>query len=51
MSNNGSLVPLLKNAAPKKAETTGGRINHQRSCELVQQGIDDAKVMGRRAGL
>jgi len=45
MSNNGSLLPLLETAAPKKAEAEGDALSVSQVTQLVQQGIDDAKVM------
>jgi monothiol glutaredoxin len=45
MSNNGSLLPLLQSAAPKKAETANDALTVSDVVQLVQQGIDDAKVM------
>jgi monothiol glutaredoxin len=45
MSNNGSLLPLLKSAAPKKAGTANDALSASEVTQLVQQGIDDAKVM------
>jgi len=45
MSNNGSLLPLLKSAAPKKAETANDALSSAEVTQLVQQGIDDAKVI------
>ena len=45
MSNNGSLLPLLKTAAPKKAETAKEGLTSLEVEQLVQQGIPDAKVL------
>jgi monothiol glutaredoxin len=45
MSNNGSLLPLLNSAAPKKTEATKDTLSVAEVAELVQQGIADAKVM------
>lgn len=45
MSNSGSLLPLLKSAAPKKAEAANDAITADEVVQLVQQGISDAKVM------
>ncbi|MGZ5608400.1 MAG: Grx4 family monothiol glutaredoxin [Methylobacter sp.] len=44
MSNNGSLLPLLKTAAPKK-EPESDALSVNQVTQLVQQGIEDAKVM------
>lgn len=45
MSNNGSLLPLLASAAPRKAEAAKDALTVGEVAQLVQQGIDDAKVM------
>ncbi|MFU8787935.1 MAG: Grx4 family monothiol glutaredoxin [Methylobacter sp.] len=45
MANNGSLLPLLTAAAPKKAETANDTISIGEVVQLVQHGIDDAQVM------
>ncbi|MGZ8165530.1 MAG: Grx4 family monothiol glutaredoxin [Methylobacter sp.] len=45
MSNNGSLLPLLTAAAPKKAQATNDELTAGEVTQLVQQGINDAKVM------
>ncbi len=45
MSNNGSLLPLLISAAPKKAEAEKDALTVGEVVQLVQQGFDDAKVM------
>lgn len=45
MSNNGSLLPLLTGAVPKKAEIATDALTTSEVVQLVQQGIDDAKVM------
>ncbi|MDP2099796.1 MAG: Grx4 family monothiol glutaredoxin [Methylobacter sp.] len=45
MANNGSLLPLLKSAAPKKAEAANDALSTAEVVQLVQQGIDDANVM------
>ncbi|MGZ8186645.1 MAG: Grx4 family monothiol glutaredoxin [Methylobacter sp.] len=45
MSNNGSLLPLLTAAAPKKAQATSDELTAGEVTQLVQQGINDAKVM------
>jgi len=45
MSNNGSLLPLLIAAAPKKAEAANDALSAGEVTQLVQQGINDAKVM------
>ncbi len=45
MSNNGSLLPLLNNAAPKKTEAAKDTLSVAEVAELVQQGIADAQVM------
>jgi monothiol glutaredoxin len=44
MSNNGGLLPLLQSAAPKKAEAAKDALTAGEVAQLVQQGIDDAKV-------
>jgi monothiol glutaredoxin len=44
MSNNGSLLPLLTAAAPKKAEAEESLTTREVE-QLVQQGIPDAKVL------
>jgi monothiol glutaredoxin len=45
MSNDGSLLPLLTSAAPKKTETAKDGLSVGDVAELVQLGIADAKVM------
>jgi monothiol glutaredoxin len=45
MSNNGSLLPLLTAAAPKKSETANDALSTGEVMQLVQQGIDDAQVI------
>ena len=45
MSNNGSLLPLLKAAAPKKPEAANETLSTRDIEQLVQQGIPDAKVL------
>jgi monothiol glutaredoxin len=45
MSNNGSLLPLLTAAAPKKAEAAKESLTTLEVQGLVQQGIPDAKVL------
>jgi monothiol glutaredoxin len=45
MSNNGTLLPLLKAAAPKKAEAKKESLTTRDIEQLVQQGIPDAKVL------
>ena len=45
MSNNGSLLPLLTAAAPKKAEAEKESLTTREVEQLVQQGIPDAKVL------
>jgi monothiol glutaredoxin len=44
MYNNGSLLPLLITAAPPKEQTTNGSLSVSEVTQLVQQGINDAKV-------
>jgi monothiol glutaredoxin len=44
MSNNGSLLPLLETAAPKK-EPESDALSVSQVTQMVQQGIEDAKVM------
>jgi len=45
MSNNGSLLPLLTAAAPKKAEAAKDSLTSLEVEQLVQQGIPEAKVL------
>ncbi|MBL6987905.1 MAG: Grx4 family monothiol glutaredoxin [Methylobacter sp.] len=45
MSNNGSLLPLLTAAAPKKTEAASDGLSVAEVTQLVQLGIDDAKVI------
>jgi monothiol glutaredoxin len=45
MSSNGSLLPLLKTAVPKKVEEAKETLSISDIEHLVQQGIPDAKVM------
>jgi len=45
MSNNGSLLPLLKTGAPQKAETAKEGLTSLDVEQLVQQGIPEAKVL------
>jgi monothiol glutaredoxin len=45
MSNNGSLLPLLKAAAPQKTETAQETLSSRDIEQLVQQGIPGAKVL------
>jgi len=45
MSNNGSLLPLLKTGAPQKAETAKEGLTSLEVEQLVQQGIPEAKVL------
>jgi monothiol glutaredoxin len=45
MSNNGSLLPLLTAAAPKKAESATEPLTTLEVEQLVQEGIPDAKVL------
>jgi monothiol glutaredoxin len=45
MSNNGSLLPLLTAAAPKKAEAAKESLTTLEVEHLVQQGIPEAKVL------
>ncbi|MDO9160764.1 MAG: Grx4 family monothiol glutaredoxin [Methylococcaceae bacterium] len=49
MANNGSLLPLLTAAMPKKAESTEG-LSTTEVAQLVQQGIPDAQVIVDGAG-
>jgi len=44
MSNNGSLLPLLQSATPKKTDAAKDALTAGEVAQLVQQGIDDAKV-------
>jgi len=50
MSNNGSLLPLLTAAAPKKAETEKESLTSYDVEQLVQQGIPDARVLVEGGG-
>jgi monothiol glutaredoxin len=45
MSNNGTLLPLLKAAVPKKEEAAKDTLTSRDVEQLVQQGIPDAKVL------
>ena len=45
MSNNGSLLPLLAAAAPKKADAATEGLTSFEVEQLVRQGIPDAKVL------
>lgn len=45
MSNNGSLLPLLKAAVPKKAQAANDALTVSEVVQLVRQGINDANVM------
>ena len=45
MSNNGSLLPLLTAATPKKVETAKESLTSYDVEQLVRQGIPDAKVL------
>ncbi|MFA6051649.1 MAG: Grx4 family monothiol glutaredoxin [Methylobacter sp.] len=45
MSNNGSLLPLLTAAAPKKEQAASDALTASEVAQLVQQGINDAEVM------
>jgi len=45
MSNNGSLLPLLTTAAPKKAQAASDALTTSEVVQLVRQGINDAEVM------
>ncbi len=50
MSNNGSLLPLLKTALPEKAEPESETLSTQAVEQLVKAGIPDAKVIVEGAG-
>ena len=50
MSNNGSLLPLLTAAAPKKTEAEKESLTTREVEQLVQQGIPDAKVLVEGGG-
>ena len=50
MANNGSLLPLLTVAAPKKAEPEKESLSPQEVEQLVQLGIADAKVLVEGVG-
>ena len=50
MSNNGSLLPLLTSAVPKKAETANDALTTSEVVQLVRLGINDADVMVRGEG-
>jgi monothiol glutaredoxin len=45
MSNNGSLLPLLKTAVPAKEQGASDALSVDEVTQLVQGGISDAKVM------
>jgi monothiol glutaredoxin len=45
MYNNGSLLPLLTDAVPAKAQTANVTLTTSEVVQLVRQGINDAKVM------
>ncbi|MFA6163565.1 MAG: Grx4 family monothiol glutaredoxin [Methylobacter sp.] len=45
MSNNGSLLPLLTAAAPKKTQAENEALTAGEVVQLVRKGIDDAEVM------
>ena len=45
LSNNGSLLPLLKTATPKKAEAEKETLSIRDIEQLVQQGMPDATVL------
>lgn len=45
LSNNGSLLPLLKTAAPKKEEAEKETLSIRDIEQLVQQGMPDATVL------
>lgn len=45
MSNNGSLLPLLKAAVPKKEEAAHDALSISEVVQLVRVGINDAEVM------
>jgi monothiol glutaredoxin len=45
MSKNGSLLPLLKTAAPKKDPAANDALSTNEVIQLVQQGLPDAKVL------
>ena len=45
MSNNGSLLPLLTTAVPKKSEAAKDALTTSEVVKLVQQGINNAEVM------
>ncbi len=45
MSNNGSLLPLLTAATPKKVETAKESLTSHDVEQLVQQGIPEARVL------
>jgi monothiol glutaredoxin len=45
MSTNGSLLPLLKAAAPKKADAAKDTLTSRDVEQLVQKGIPDAKIL------
>ena len=50
MSNNGSLLPLLTSAVPKKAETANAGLTTSEVVQLVRLGINDADVMVQGEG-
>lgn len=45
LSNNGTLLPLLKTATPKKEEAEKDTLSIRDIEQLVQQGMPDAKVL------
>ncbi len=45
MSNNGSLLPLLKTAVPANAPAANGALTAGEVAQLVRQGLSDASVM------
>ncbi len=45
MSNNGSLLPLLKTAAPKNEQVASDALTSDQVTQLVKQGLPDAQVI------
>jgi monothiol glutaredoxin len=45
MTNNGTLLPLLKAAVPEKAPAANDALTANEVVQMVQKGISDAKVM------
>jgi monothiol glutaredoxin len=50
MSKNGSLLPLLNTAVPKKDTAANDVLSTNEAIQLVQQGLPDAKVLVESEG-